>query len=140
MSRLLITLLVLLAPPPLLFARQPNVVVILADDLGWSDTTLYGTTKFYQTPNVERLAKRGMTFKRAYSASPLCSPTRSALLTGLSPARTGITTPNCHLPLVVLEATTGKRAPPDQKAIQPQPPTRLKPEYRTLAETLKDAG
>lgn len=121
-------------------AKQPNVVIILADDLGWSDTTLYGTTKYYQTPNIERLAKRGMTFTRAYSASPLCSPTRSALLTGLSPARTEITTPNCHLPQVVLEATTGKKAPPDQKAIMPDPPTRLKPEYRTLAETLKDAG
>ncbi len=121
-------------------AKQPNVLFILADDLGWSDTTLYGTTKFYHTPNLERLAKRGMTFTRAYSASPLCSPTRSAVLTGLSPARTGITTPNCHLPQVVLQATTGVKAPADQKAIQPQPPTRLKPEYRTLAEALKDAG
>jgi arylsulfatase A-like enzyme len=122
------------------FAAQPNVLVILADDLGWSDTTLYGTTTFYQTPNVERLAKRGMTFTRAYSASPLCSPTRSALLTGLSPARTGITVPNCHEPRVVLQATTGKKAAPDQKAIMPDPVTRLKTEYRTLAETLKDAG
>ena len=122
------------------FSAQPNVIVILADDLGWSDTTLYGTTTFYQTPNVERLAKRGMTFTRAYSASPLCSPTRSALLTGLSPARTGITVPNCHEPRVVLQATTGKKAPPDQKAIMPDPVTRLKTEYRTLAETLKDAG
>ena len=119
---------------------KPNVIVILADDLGWSDTTLYGNTSYYQTPNVERLAKRGMTFTRAYSASPLCSPTRSALLTGLSPARTGITVPNCHEPRVVLQATTGKKAPPDQKAIQPEPVTRLKTEYRTLAETLKDAG
>jgi arylsulfatase A-like enzyme len=141
MARFLATVLLLYAlGPSLVGARQPNVVIILADDLGWSDTTLYGTTKYYQTPNVERLAKRGMTFTRAYSASPLCSPTRSALLTGLSPARTGITTPNCHLPQVVLEATTGKKAPPDQKAIMPDPPTRLKPEYRTLAETLKDAG
>jgi len=122
------------------FAAQPNVLVILADDLGWSDTTLYGTTTFYQTPNVERLAKRGMTFTRAYSASPLCSPTRSALLTGQSPARTGITTPNCHLPQVTLETTMPKTAAPNQKAIQPNPPTRLKTEYRTLAETLKDAG
>jgi arylsulfatase A-like enzyme len=122
------------------FAAQPNVIVILADDLGWSDTSLNGTTTYYQTPNVERLAKRGMTFTRAYSASPLCSPTRSALLTGLSPARTGITVPNCHEPRVVLQATTGKKAPPDQKAIQPEPVTRLKTEYRTLAETLKDAG
>ena len=125
---------------PALFAAQPNVIVILADDLGWSDTTLYGNTTYYQTPNVERLAKRGMTFTRAYSASPLCSPTRSALLTGQSPARTGITVPNCHEPRVVLQATTGKKAPPDQKAIQPEPVTRLKTEYRTLAETLKDAG
>lgn len=121
------------------FAAQPNVIVILADDLGWSDTSLYGTTTYYQTPNVERLAKRGMTFTRAYSASPLCSPTRSALLTGLSPARTGITVPNCHEPRVVLQATTGKKAPPDQKAFMPDPVTRLKTEYRTLAETLKDA-
>jgi len=125
---------------PLFAAQQPNVIVILADDLGWSDTTLYGTTTYYQTPNVERLAKRGITFTRAYSASPLCSPTRSALLTGQSPARTGITVPNCHMPQVVLQATTGKKAPVDQKSIQPAPATRLKTEYRTLAETLKDAG
>ncbi|MDZ4402531.1 sulfatase [Prosthecobacter sp.] len=122
------------------FSAQPNVLVILADDLGWSDTTLHGTTTLYQTPNLERLAKRGMTFTRAYSASPLCSPTRSALLTGQSPTRTGITVPNCHVPQVVLQATTGKKAPVDQKAIQPDPVTRLKTEYRTLAETLKDAG
>lgn len=67
------------------FAKQPNVVFILADDLGWADTTLYGHTKFYKTPNIERLAERGMKFTHAYSASPLCSPTRSAILTGLSP-------------------------------------------------------
>ena len=85
-------------------AKQPNVVFILADDLGWADTTLYGHTKYYKTPNLERLAKRGMKFTRAYSASPLCSPTRSAILTGLSPARTGITAPNCHVPAVILKA------------------------------------
>jgi len=125
---------------PAAMPEKPNVIFILADDLGWADTTLYGHTKFYKTPNIERLAKRGMTFTHAYSASPLCSPTRSAVLTGLSPARTGITTPNCHVPQVVLQATTGKKAAPDQKAIQPQPVTRLKTEYRTLAEALKDAG
>jgi arylsulfatase A-like enzyme len=48
-----------------------NVIFILADDLGYSDTTLYGTTKLYQTPNIERLAERGMTFNRAYANSPL---------------------------------------------------------------------
>ena len=121
-------------------AKQPNVVFILADDLGWSDTTLYGHTTYHQTPNIERLAKRGMVFNRAYSASPLCSPTRSAVLTGMSPARTGITTPNCHLPQVVLQASVGKSAAAGLKSIQPEPVTRLKTEYRTLAESLKDAG
>ena len=62
--------------------QKPNVVLILADDLGWSDTTLFETTKFYETPNIERLAARGMTFSRAYSSSPLCSPTRGKPLDG----------------------------------------------------------
>ena len=120
--------------------RAPNIVLILADDLGWADTTLYGHTKFYRTPNVERLARRGMTFTRAYSASPLCSPTRASILTGFSPARIGITAPVCHVQQVALEATPGKRAPPGSKAIGPNSATRLKTDYYTLAEALKDAG
>ena len=136
----MIRLVLLYLLPALLSAQPMNVVFILADDLGWSDTTLHGTTKFYQTPNLERLAARGMTFTRAYSASPLCSPTRSAILTGLSPARTGITTPNCHLPQVVLEAKPGKSASPQKHAISPETVTRLKTEYRTLAEVFRDAG
>ena len=119
---------------------SPNVVIILADDLGWSDTTLYGNTKLYQTPNIQRLSKRGMTFTHAYSASPLCSPTRSAILTGLSPARTGITTPNCHLPQVVLEATANKTAPPNKHATMPETVTRLKTDYPTIAKSLKKKG
>jgi arylsulfatase A-like enzyme len=119
---------------------KPNIVFILADDLGWADTTLYGKTKLYKTPNLERLAKRGVTFSRAYSASPLCSPTRSAILTGLSPARTGITTPNCHLPKVVLKATEGNKAPATSPSISPDPVTRLNTTYQTLPETLKAAG
>lgn len=125
---------------PIEAASKPNVVFILADDLGWSDTTLYGTTKFYRTPNIERLAKRGMTFTRAYSSSPLCSPTRASILTGLSPARHGITIPGCHLPQVILKATAGKKAPPDQKSIFPVSVTRLKTEYYTLAEAFRDTG
>ncbi|MFO0869670.1 MAG: sulfatase [Pirellulales bacterium] len=121
-------------------AKPPNVIFILADDLGWSDTTLYGHTRFHQTPQLERLAKRGMTFTRAYSASPLCSPTRAAILTGLSPARTGITTPNGHLPQVILDASPGKAAPVNSPVIMPVPPTRLRTEYRTLAEALREAG
>jgi len=119
---------------------RPNVIFILADDLGWSDTTLFGATKLYQTPNVERLAKRGVTFTQAYSASPLCSPTRSAILTGLSPARTGITMPHCHDPEVLLQAMAGKKAAPDQKVIQPSTVTRLQTNYYTLSKSLKAAG
>ncbi|MDF1845479.1 MAG: sulfatase [Rubripirellula sp.] len=121
-------------------ARKPNVVLILADDLGWSDTTLFGTTQFYQTPNIERLAARGMTFTRAYSASPLCSPTRASVLTGLSPARHGITSPSCHLPAVILKATPKASGPPDAKATVLTSVSRLDTKYYTLAETLKDNG
>ncbi|WP_442505628.1 sulfatase [Novipirellula sp. SH528] len=119
---------------------KPNVVFILADDLGWSDTTLFQTTKFYKTPNIERLAKRGMTFTHAYASSPLCSPTRSAILTGLSPARTGITTPNCHLPQVILEATATGTGPANQMATFPSSVSRLSTEYYTLGEMFKDNG
>ncbi|MEQ8837321.1 MAG: sulfatase-like hydrolase/transferase, partial [Lacipirellulaceae bacterium] len=119
---------------------KPNVLFILADDLGWSDTTLFGTTKFYKTPNIERLSARGMTFTHAYSSSPLCSPTRASILTGLSPARTGITTPNCHLPKVILEATPTAAAAPNSKATIPTSVSRLKTSYYTLAEMFKDQG
>ena len=51
---------------------RPNVIVILADDLGWSDSTVYGST-YYETPALERLAREGMRFTDAYAASPLCS-------------------------------------------------------------------
>ena len=120
--------------------RQPNVVFILADDLGWSDTTLFGNTRFYKTPNIERLAARGMTFTRAYSASPLCSPTRASILTGLSPARHGITSPSCHLPTVTLQAIPKPTGPPDAKATVLTSVSRLDRKYETLAETLKDNG
>lgn len=121
-------------------SSRPNIIFILADDLGWSDTSLYGMTKFHETPNLKRLADRGMTFSRAYSASPLCSPTRASVLTGLYPARHGITSPNCHAPQVKLTAALGKKGPRNQKAIQPETATRLNTTYTTLAESLKAVG
>ncbi len=121
-------------------SRTPNVVFILADDLGWSDTTLFDTTTFYETPNVQRLAARGMTFSRAYSSSPLCSPTRASILTGLSPARHGITSPRCHLPQVQLKPRVGKSAKSNSKSIEPASATRLDTNYDTLAEAFQDAG
>jgi arylsulfatase A-like enzyme len=121
-------------------AEFPNIVFILADDLGWSDTTLYGQTRFYRTPNLERLAQRGMRFTRAYSSSPLCSPTRASILTGLSPARHGITAPNCHLPEVVLRASAEATAAPGKKAVNCRTVTRLDTNYVVLPEILKQAG
>ena len=80
----------------------PNVVFILADDLGVNDLSLYGST-FHESPNIDALAEKGMMFTRAYSANPLCSPTRASIMTGLLPSRIGITTPGCHLNSLVLD-------------------------------------
>lgn len=118
----------------------PNVIFILADDLGWADTTLYGHTSLYETPNLERLAKRGMTFSRAYSNSPLCSPTRASILTGQTPARHGSTAPQHHTGKIRMKAELQKSAPPGNKALQVESVTRLDTRYPTLAKQLKRAG
>lgn len=67
--------------------ENPNIILILADDLGWSDLGYTGST-FYETPNIDALAASGMIFTDAYAASPVCSPTRSSIMTGKAPART----------------------------------------------------
>ncbi len=69
--------------------RPPNIIFVLADDLGWAELGCYGNT-FHETPHLDRLANEGMRFTRAYAAAPVCSPYRAALLTGQHPARTGI--------------------------------------------------
>ena len=75
------------APPT---KRRPNVVVFLADDLGANDLGITGS-QFYESPNIDALAKRGCLFTQAYAAGPVCSPTRAALMTGRYPARIGVT-------------------------------------------------
>lgn len=121
-------------------ATPMNVVFILADDLGWSDTTLYGTTKLYKTPNVQRLAERGMTFSRAYSNSPLCSPTRASILTGQTPARHGSTAPQHHTAAQRLKPEHAKRTPPTQKATNLQSVSRLATAYPTLGKLVQADG
>ena len=69
---------------------KPNVILFLADDLGWSQTSTYGSS-FYQTPNVDRLSSQGIRFTEAYSACGVCSPTRASLMTGKYPARLHLT-------------------------------------------------
>lgn len=69
--------------------QRPNIVFVLADDLGWAELGCYGNT-FNETPNLDRMARKGMRFTQAYAAAPVCSPYRAAFLTGLHPARLGI--------------------------------------------------
>ncbi|EMI45536.1 sulfatase [Rhodopirellula sp. SWK7] len=70
--------------------KLPNVVLIMADDLGWKDLHCYGNEQV-DTPHLDRLARQGLLFTDAYSAAPVCTPTRAALMTGESPARLNIT-------------------------------------------------
>lgn len=96
MKRLLLACLVaLLASSPTAAAdaaraKRPNFVFFLADDLGQRDLGCYGST-FYETPNIDRLAREGARFTQAYAACPVCSPTRASILTGRYPPRTGVT-------------------------------------------------
>ena len=70
--------------------KQQNILFILIDDMGWRDLGCYGS-RFYETPNIDRLAAEGMVFTDAYAACPVCSPTRASILTGKYPARLGVT-------------------------------------------------
>src|SRR5213596_3020744 len=71
--------------------RPPNIVFILADDLGYTDVACYGS-KYYETPNIDRLAKEGVRFINGHTCGPNCQPTRAALLSGQYMPRTGVYT------------------------------------------------
>ena len=120
--------------------RRPNILFILMDDMGWMDCTPYGS-RFYETPNLERLARRSLLFTDAYAANPLCSPTRASILTGKYPARLGITTPVGHLPPLPPDAPLyPKEAPPWRKVLYPESRRHLPLEEHTIAEALREAG
>ncbi|MDH7481284.1 MAG: sulfatase [Armatimonadota bacterium] len=107
--------------------RKPNFIFILMDDMGWADLGCYGNT-FHETPNIDKLASQGIKFTNAYSACPVCSPTRASILTGKYPARIGLTDwiPGHNFPWAKLK-------PP---AFHQELPL----EEITIAETLKRAG
>lgn len=71
-------------------APRPNIIFILIDDMGWTDLGCFGS-KFYETPNIDRLCAQGVKFSNAYAACTVCSPTRAAIMTGKYPARLHIT-------------------------------------------------
>ncbi len=92
MSRRLATLVasLLAAPCSTPAAPPPNIVVVFIDDMGWGDFSCFGN-RDAKTPNVDRLASQGIRFSQFYVGSPICSPSRTAFLTGQYPARWRIT-------------------------------------------------
>src|SRR5688572_2168893 len=68
---------------------RPNIVFLLADDLGWTDPACFGS-RYYETPNIDRLCREGMKFTNAYSNGPNCAPTRACLMTGRYVPRHGV--------------------------------------------------
>ena len=112
--------------------RPPNIVFFLADDLGQGDPGCYGST-FYETPNLDRLAREGAKFTAAYAACPVCSPTRASILTGQWPQRTGITD--------YIGAPTRPGQWQRNTKLLPAPYTdRLATDSPTLAKAMKGAG
>jgi arylsulfatase A-like enzyme len=107
---------------------RPNIVLVFADDLGVNDLACYGR-KDHRTPNLDRLAGQGMRFTCAYTAQPICSPSRAAIMTGKSPARLHLTN---FLP--------GRADAASQKLLQPRIEGQLPLEEVTLAELLREAG
>ena len=115
-------------------ARKPNIVFILADDLGWRDLSNEGST-YYESPHIDSIARRGMKFTRGYATCQVCSPSRASILTGKYPTKHGITT---WIGDRSGEAWRGagrhdSHLPPDYERD-------LRAEELTLAEVLRAAG
>jgi len=109
--------------------KRPNIIFILADDLGWRDTGFTGSA-YYETPHLDRFARDGMTFTSAYANAPNCAPTRACLLSGQYTPRHGIYTVN-----------SSERGDERLRRLIPVPNTRtLDPGVVTIAEALRSAG
>ena len=108
--------------------RQPNIIVILADDLGWTDVGCQGS-KYYETPNIDKLAKQGLRMT-SYYHSMNCAPTRAALMSGQYAPRTGVYT----------VGTLERGNPAERKMNVPANVTNLPLDRVLLPQTLKDAG
>ena len=118
---------------------KPNIVLFLVDDMGWMDCGVYGS-QYYETPNMDKLAKQSMRFTDAY-AHPLCSPTRASILSGQYPSRHGITTASGHQPArPVGQSRYPEGAPSDKPLLYAASKNYLDPALITLPEVLAKAG
>lgn len=123
---------------------QPNILLIFVDDLGWADLSSYGS-EYYETPNIDALAAGGVRFTDAYAAAAICSPSRSALMSGKYPSRTGITD-WIRASFQNAEARYGGKSKGEyerdltQKLIVPPIPFELPLSEKTTAEYLKERG
>jgi arylsulfatase A-like enzyme len=108
---------------------RPNILFILVDDWGWTDLSSAGS-KYYETPNIDKLAKEGVSFTQAYSAGPNCAPSRASLMTGKYPPRHGIFTVN----------RSDRGLSSERKLIPIENKTILDPSFITIPEELKNAG
>ena len=108
--------------------QRPNIVFILIDDLGWADVGCFGS-RYYETPNIDRLASQGMRFTNGYAACAVCSPTRASIMTGKYPARLHLTN---WIP--------GEAASPADKMLVPAWRQFLPLEEVTIAAALRTAG
>ncbi|MFO1021324.1 MAG: sulfatase [Planctomycetales bacterium] len=110
-------------------AERPNIVLIIADDLGERDVACYGGD-LVETPQIDRLAKDGARFRQAYAPAPVCTPTRAALMTGQAPARLQIT----------IWSEGSKRESKTERLLQAKSRHDLPLEAVTVAERLQQAG
>ena len=116
-------------------ARQQapmNVVLILADDMGWTGPGCYGSD-LHETPHIDGLAREGVRFTDAYTASPVCTPTRASIMTGKHPARLNMTIWSERAIVRRTDKGNRKLAPPITEA-------HLALEYETIAEILRKSG
>ena len=112
---------------------KPNIVFIMADDLGPGWVDFDGSDAKINTPNLQRMAKSGMVFNKAYAAATVCSPTRAACITGMSPAQIGLTT---HVPGIAgKERKPPKGGPRDAETLY-----HLPLDLPSYAAELKKAG
>jgi len=114
--------------------QKPNVLFILADDLGYHDLSVTGS-KFYETPNIDGIATEGMIFTDGYASAQVCSPSRASIMSGKFPSRHGITD--------WIGAATGEqwhKAGRFNKLLPPEYVHNLPHEYTTLPEAMKQEG